>query len=135
MQNLADTLLPVFEAHAKLLREATGEVAPSGQPLPAAQPAAAARAEDVTPALPPPRQSPKDQAQSEQRRVARLECFERVRELHNKGWPLRAIGRELGLNRGTVRKFLRAPAFPERQPRVLRQPGVLESFVPYLVER
>ena len=66
--------------------------------------------------------------------VARLERFERVRELHNKGWPLRAIGRELGLKRGTVRKFLRAPAFPERQPRVLRQPGVLEPFVPYLVE-
>lgn len=135
LQNLADTLLPVFEAHAKLLREATGEVAPGGQPLSATQPAAAARAEDVAQALPPPRQSPKHQAQSEQRRAARLERFERVRELHNKGWPLRAIGRELGLNRGTVRKFLRAPAFPERQPRVLRQPGVLEPFVPYLVER
>jgi transposase len=135
LQNLADTLLPVFEAHAKLLREVTGEVAPDAQSSPAAQPALTASVEDVARALPPPRQSPKHQAQSEQRRAARLERFERVRELHDKGWPLRAIGRELGLNRGTVRKFLRAPEFPERQPRVLRQPGVLEPFIPYLVER
>lgn len=135
LQNLADTLLPVFEAHAKLLREATGDVTPDGQSSLVVQPTVPARIEDAARALPPPRQSPKHQAQSAQRRAARLERFERVRELHDKGWSLRAIGRELGLNRGTVRKFLRAPDFPERQPRVLRQPGVLEPFIPYLVER
>lgn len=135
LQNLANTLLPVCEAHAKLLREATGEVAPDGQPVSAAQPTVAARAEDVSRSLPPPRQSPKHQMQSTQRRAARRERFAQVRELHSKGWSLRAIGREVGLNRGTVRTFLRAPDFPERQPRVLRQPGVLEPFIPYLVAR
>jgi transposase len=55
--------------------------------------------------------------------------------LYAQGWPIRAIGRELGLNRNTVRAYLRAPNFPERQPRVLRQQGVLEPFIPYLIER
>lgn len=133
LRNLADTLLPVFEAHAKLLREATGEAAATNR-SPAA-PTTLAAAEAVVRTLPPPRQSPQHRAQSEQRRAARLERFERVRELHDKGWSIRAIAREVGLNRGTVRKFLRAAEFPERQPRVLRQPGVLEPFIPYLVER
>ncbi|MEN9935137.1 MAG: hypothetical protein RLZZ387_1716 [Chloroflexota bacterium] len=59
LQNLADTLLPVFEAHAKLLREATGEVASDGQSPPAVQRAVPARIEDAARALPPQRQSPK----------------------------------------------------------------------------
>lgn len=85
--------------------------------------------------LPPPILSPKHQAQSEQRRAERLARYERARELHGRGWPIRAIGRELGLNRNTVRAYLRASNFPERQPRVLRQTGVLEPFIPYLIER
>jgi transposase len=39
------------------------------------------------------------------------------------------------LNRNTVRTYLRASSFPERQPRVPRQPGVLDPFIPYLIER
>lgn len=134
LQNLADTLLPVFEAHAKLLREAAGDRASSDHPVSTAMPAPPATLNDVARTLPPPQRSPKHQAQADQRREARLERFERVRALHAQGWPIRAIGRELDLNRDTVRKFLRAPSFPERQPRVLHQPGVLEPFIPYLIE-
>lgn len=85
--------------------------------------------------LPPPIPSPKHQAQAEQRRAARLARYERARELHAQGWPIRAIGRELGLNRNTVRTYLSASSFPERQPRVVCQPGILDPFIPYLIER
>jgi transposase len=135
LQNLADTLLPVFEAHAKLLRDATDNRAPDAHPPPAAISALPATRDDVARALPPPQRSPKHQAQVDQRREARLDRFERVRTLHAQGWPIRAIGRELDLNRDTVRKFLRAPNFPERQPRVRHQASVLEPFIPYLIER
>jgi transposase len=61
--------------------------------------------------------------------------YEETHALHRNGWPIRAIGRQLGLNRNTVRDYLRASSFPERQPRVLRQPSVLDPFIPYLIER
>jgi transposase len=34
-----------------------------------------------------------------------------------------------------VRSYIRAESFPERQARVLRQPGLLEPHIPYLIER
>jgi len=132
--NLADTLLPVFEQHAKLLREATGSTASGNLPPAVVERGAPAVTEEVR-ILPPPTPSPKHQAQAEQCRAARLARYERARELHAQGWPIRAIARDLGLNRNTVRAYLRAPSFPERQPRVRRQPGVLEPFIPYLIER
>jgi transposase len=92
-------------------------------------------AEGLVALLLPPTPSPKDQAQAEQHRAIRLARYERARELHAQGWPIRAIGRALGLNRNTVRTYLRAPSFPERQPRLRRQPGVLDPFIPYLIER
>ena len=135
LRNLADTLLPVFEAHAKLLREATGDRASSDHLAAAALSAPPVPREDIAQTLPPPQRSPKHAAQADQRRAARLARFERVHALYAQGWPIRTIGRELDLNRNTVRKFLRAPSFPERQPRVAHQPGVLEPFIPYLIER
>lgn len=133
--NLADALLPVFEQHAELLSKATKPAAVTGL-TPATDANLSSRTtEDQVALLPPPSPSPKHQALAEQRRAARLARYERARELHAQGWPIRAIGRELGLNRNTVRSYLRAPSFPERQPRVLRQPGVLDPFIPYLIER
>lgn len=133
--NLADTLLPVCEHHAKAIRDATRTAhSPPVQTVVAEGPAALVT-EELARILPPPTPSPKHQHQMEQRRAERLARYERTWELHNQGWPIRAIGRELGLNRNTVRSYLRAPSFPERQPRMLRQAGVLDPFIPYLVER
>jgi transposase len=133
--NLADALLPVFEQHAELLSKATKPAAVTGQTSATDANLSSRTTEDLIALLPPPSPSPKHQALAEQRRAARLARYERARELHAQGWPIRAIGRELGLNRNTVRSYLRAPSFPERQPRVLRQPGVLDPFIPYLIER
>lgn len=133
--NLADTLLSVFEQHAKLLRETTSSTACGDLPPAMVEHQSSAATEAMVRMLPPPTPSPKHQAQSNQRRAERLDRYERARVLHAQGWPIRAIGRELGLNRNTVRVYLRASSFPERQQRVLRQEGVLEPFIPYLIER
>ena len=135
LKNLADTLLAVFEQHAKDLRDATRPSGSSDLPPTIGAPAAPAVTEDLVRTLPPPTPAPKHQAQAEQRRAARLAQYERARELHAQGWPIRTIGRELGLNRNTVRSYIRATSFPERQPRVRRQPGVLDPYIPYLIER
>ena len=133
--NLADTLLPVFEQHAKIVREATGSPALEQEPSAVVGKGASVITEELARTLPPPSVSPKHQQQAEQRRAARLERYERTRELHAQGWTIRAIGRELGLNRNTVRAYLNAAQFPERQPRVLRQPCLLDPFIPYLIKR
>jgi hypothetical protein len=39
------------------------------------------------------------------------------------------MGRELGLNRKTVRPNLRAPSFSECPPRMLRRPGVCNLYL------
>jgi transposase len=135
LSNLADTLLSVFEQHVQRLGLSTA-AGPIGElPSTVVERATPMVTEERVRTLPPPTPSPKHQAQADQRRAARLARYERVRELHAQGWPLRAIGRELGLNRNTVRTFVRASCFPERQPRSVQQPSVLDPFIPYLIER
>lgn len=135
LQNLADTLLPVMEQHGTVVRTATRARASNEPPPDAVDRAARTVTEELAHTLPPPTSSPKHQAQVAQRRAARCARYERARELHAQGWPIRAIGRELGLNRNTVRSYIHVSSFPERQPRVLRQPGVLDRYIPYLIER
>jgi DNA-binding CsgD family transcriptional regulator len=118
--HLADALLPVFEQHAELLAKMTKPDAVKGQTPAANADLSSLMTEDLVALLLPPSPSPKHQALAEQRRAARLARSERVRELHAQGWPIRAIGRELGFNRNTVRAYLRAPSFPERKLQRLR---------------
>ncbi len=47
------------------------------------------------------------------RRERRLARYERVVALHQAGWSVTAIGREVGLCRETVRKYVHAGDFPE----------------------
>ena len=71
---------------------------------------------------------------SAQRRTARLERYEAVRNLHAEGASLRAVARQTGLSRRTVHKYIHAPAFPEYQSRAPR-PSRLDPYKPYLLER
>jgi len=71
---------------------------------------------------------------SAQRRTARLERFETVRNLHAAGASLHAVARQTGVSRHTVQKYVRAPAFPEYQSRAPR-PSRLDPYKPYLLER
>jgi transposase len=135
IRNLSDTILAVFEQYAKPLRRLTTPELPAGQPAPPGVDLACPVTEAIIGVLPPPMVSPRHQAQAEHRRATRLGLYTQVHALHAQGWPLRAIGRHLGLNRNTVRSYVRSASFPERQPRVLRQAGVLDPFIPYLLER
>ena len=108
LNNLGETLVKILEVHANALRKLQSDESA----LVSVQPAlATAEVEPVSLAKP----SQADQRQ-QQRREQRRECFERVRDLHQRGLSLSAIAQEVGLDRKTARKFLQAPAFPEQQP-------------------
>lgn len=68
-----------------------------------------------------------------QARGKRKELFEAVRAAFERGVNKRAIARQFGINSLTVRRYLRAQAFPERAPR--RQRSELDSFREYLERR
>ncbi|MBV9279855.1 MAG: ISL3 family transposase [Chloroflexi bacterium] len=68
------------------------------------------------------------------RRARRLERYETVRAMREQGVSINDIARQLGLGRHTVRRFLRAEAFPERA-RPAPRPGLLSPYEPYLRER
>lgn len=79
---------------------------------------------------PPTRQ----QALQQQHRQRRFERYEEVIQLHAEGCSLKGISRRVGLDRRTVRRWIRAGAFPERQaPR--RRPSKVQRFKEYLKRR
>jgi transposase len=60
--------------------------------------------------------------------------YDEVRRRHAGGEPLLAIGRKMGLARGTVRKFAYAESFPERVPRA-PGPSMLDPYLEHLSTR
>jgi transposase len=70
----------------------------------------------------------------QERRSRRLERYTEVAKLYQEGHSQKAISRITGLQRKTVRRFLRAGQFPERAtPK--RKPSRLDRFRPYLERR
>ena len=67
-------------------------------------------------------------------RTARRERYEAVVTLYQQGFSVSAIAREVGIDRKTVRRFLRAGSFPERAPAPPRS-SILTPYEPYLRER
>jgi transposase len=102
---------------------------------PAEDPVAAPHAPDIdggstgvpVAALPPP-------TQSQLRRQRRLERYEQVIAMFNSGQSQVAISRALGIERKTIRRWLRRGQFPERKPPHRRPPKVTE-FADYLQQR
>ncbi len=75
-----------------------------------------------------------DSAQVErQRRPRWVEMYQRVTELHQQNRSRRAIARELGLDRATVRRWLDAGCLPELSRR--GRPGKAHTWLPYLEAR
>jgi transposase len=158
LKNLGDALTEVFDQKRAVIEQHLA-VAPAvtpqdtsdaatptvSSPLPPT--ATAVAPQDAAPddALAPPGDMPppsasrsqlskRQQAAQAQRRQRRLEQYEEVRRLHNQGHTVNAIADQVGLDRNTVRKWLQAPSFPERQPR--QSPtGLLEPFKAYVLER
>ena len=69
-----------------------------------------------------------------QRRQRRLERYQQVIELREKGHSQKAIGAELNIERKTIRRWLRRGEFPERKPPSGRRQKVAD-FGDYLHQR
>lgn len=70
----------------------------------------------------------------EQHRDRRLTRYEEVIALRREGAGIRAISRHLHLSRNTVKKYVRAEAFPERRPEPQRA-TIVDPFADYLSQR
>jgi len=58
-----------------------------------------------------------------------------VRNLSAQGAGQMVIAEMTGLSQRTVKRYLQAPAFPERKPRVTRRGHLLDPYKPYLLRR
>jgi transposase len=74
-----------------------------------------------------------DTALKAQHRQRRVERYEEVRQLYREGFSQKAISRLLGMERKTVRRFLRAQEFPERV--ASKRYSHLDRFRSYLEQR
>jgi len=70
----------------------------------------------------------------QERRDKRHERYQAVVNLHQQGMGVRAITRQVGISRNTVRRYLQAESFPEQGLRRKRA-SRLDPYLPYLRER
>jgi len=127
VKNLTEVLERVLQRHHAarataadhLTQAARADAAPAG-----------ATADERAPTASQP-QAAREQAQRQARRRAR---YEAVRQLQDQGLGVRAIARQTGLARNTVRRFLAAPTCPARRPRPARATA-LPPYEGYLQER
>jgi len=79
--------------------------------------------------------TPAQQGKTQARLLRKWKLYQRIHELHEGGMSLRQIGEELGLARGTVRKYFRqAPEPPLPTPRPLRA-SKLDPYEDYILAR
>jgi transposase len=131
--NMRETVQRLLDRHQKslpVLRLPQTEPEQSEAPHNPAEPdtKATARESDVLPQL------TRAQRSRQERRARRLDRFAQVVALRQCGVSMRAISEQLGLDRRTVRRYVRADAFPEiaeRQPR----PSILDPWKPCLRQR
>lgn len=119
LKNLGDALQQVLEKYAVRLRHWSG-TSPQTAPIQAVE-------------IPNRIVSQRQQEQIVIRRAARLDRFEQVHRLHRQGWSQVAIGRSLSLSAKTIRRYLAAEVFPERQPRSMA--SQLDPYQAYLLQR
>jgi len=136
LSNLADALVRVFEKFQHPLKELSrttvvtveaeiGTVAAAKMPT--------TSVEKVLPSL-DKKVRPGILERQAQQRANRLARFEEVRTLHEQGATISAIAEKVGLDRKTVRNFVYADTFPERQPR-RTQGSILDPYKSYLCQR
>lgn len=99
---IADALKPADRA-PEGPGDTPSEARPAATPTPEPSPR--------PPAPGPTTMTPREEA-ALAKRGRRVERFERVHELHRRGEPIRAIARELGMARNSVRRYLRCARCP-----------------------
>lgn len=156
LKNLGDALERTLEREHRVLREVERQLAEPSEPATAETPPPAANGGAGAPVLTGaptdrPVASPQDEDQvaagqaehrpataveelSAARRERRRQRVEDAVARQRQGMTITAIGRELGVTRKTVRRWLRAGVYRERaMPR--RPPGILAPHEDYLRER
>lgn len=126
LQNLAETLDHVFNAHSHAL-EAVNEAL---HQAPVTQPDGT-----VVVAVPPPSLPRPAQELAHQRQARRLALHQQIWAFHQQGWPGWAIAQQLGIGKNTVFRYLRAKTLPARKRRTDRGRSLLTPYTPDLIER
>lgn len=126
LQNLAETLDHVFNAHVKTLN--AFNKARRQKPVPQADGTLAAP-------VPPPANPLPTVVKAQQRRARRLAIYRQVWDLHRQGYSGYAIARQLGIGKSTVFRYLRASTFPERKGRSDVGRSLLDPYKPYVLSR
>jgi transposase len=119
LRNLREAVERVLTRYGPLIEEAFRQSTPTR----------------VLPSLPllPNTTSTGSQQLSRARRQGRFTRYQQVVELHQQGISKRAIALQLGLNRKTVRGWLHAGQFPERQ--VTQRRSAVDRWLSYLEMR
>jgi transposase len=139
LKNLREAVERLFERHYAQIRDAfrpsqdPTALAPQSMPEPGTVPRSQAKQPHPATPIPPPGSmscSAKEQAR-QTKRHRRAERFQRVGELHTRGYSLRRIARELGMSKGTVLRHLRSGHCPDWKPGQAR-PTRLDGFRAYV---
>jgi transposase len=127
LQNLKDALIRVLDQNQACLYAAASE--PDEDPVPV--PTHKMNVKDETTDNP-------SQTKAEQRRQAarerRLARYQAVMDLYEQGTKIRAISRQLGMSRSTVRRYIKAGRFPETARRRKRR-SILDPYLTHLKRR
>ena len=119
LRNLSEALKGALEPHHRILARAASMTkepeAPSETPSPCSAPAV---------------QTTRAGLRQQLNRESRHDCYERVMALAERGLTKRQIGRELGIDRRTVRRWMRSDGFPERKPAC--RSGAVDAHASYL---
>jgi transposase len=126
LQNLAEALDQVFNAHVKTL--GAFNQARSQKPVPQPDGTVAAP-------VPPPPNPTAAVVRAQQRRARRLAIDNQVWDWHRQGYSGYAIARQLGIGKSTVFRYLRTSTFPERRGRSDVGRSLLDPYKPYLMNR
>ncbi len=110
LRNLVEALEAAVAREEPALQHAARPEPTVSPPTPAPVPAAAPEGEEERPA-------PRAARDRERRRERKRAVFETVRRLHGEGHSILAIARQTGKDPRTVRKYVRAAAFPEPKQR------------------
>lgn len=131
LANVGEALERVLARKHALLRETTAAV---NRQRATAEHAADAAARKPVAASATTRPPTRDEQEKAALRAARLARYEAVMALDRQGVSQVQIAEQVGIGRKTVRRFLRAGAFPERASAPRRE-SILDPYEPYLRER
>jgi len=120
-KNVGEVVERVAERHGAARQAAANPPSAETAPAPAAEAAPDAAPAEAAPVSP--------------RQAEKQRQFERVKQLHAAGSSQRAIGRELGLDRRTVKKYLLAETFPGAKLRRVSTPSTVQPYAEHVGQR